>query len=124
MVKILLVVLHLCGVTSLYAQGLDPLQDYRYGGTVLRGPTGITLRDKAVVARFKELYACPVTQIHSGACPGWAIDHVIPLACGGVDAVYNMQWLPNEIKNQKGEFSKDHFERRVYGGNAMSKGCP
>lgn len=24
--------------------------------------------------------------------PGWIIDHVVPLACGGVDAPSNMQW--------------------------------
>lgn len=125
MVKLsLLAVPILCMAAALSAQELDPMQDYRYSGTVLRSTTGATLRNKAVAARFKMLYACPVTQEHSGACPGWAIDHVIPLDCGGVDAVYNMQWLPAQIKSQRGEFSKDHFERRIYGGKAMSKGCP
>ena len=28
----------------------------------------------------------------SGACPGYRKDHVVPLACGGPDAVSNLQW--------------------------------
>src|SRR5215472_10667726 len=28
----------------------------------------------------------------SGACPGFLKDHIKPLACGGPDAVWNMQW--------------------------------
>jgi hypothetical protein len=28
----------------------------------------------------------------SGACPGYVKDHVLPLACGGPDAVSNLQW--------------------------------
>jgi hypothetical protein len=39
-------------------------------------------------------------------------------------AVFNMQWLPDAIKSAKGPFTKDHFERRVYEGHALSKGCP
>jgi len=103
---------------------LDPMVDYRYAGVVARTANGKTLRSPQAIAAFKERWACPSTTKHNGACPGWAIDHVVPLDCGGVDAVWNMQWLPDQIKSQRGEFSKDHFERRVYGGNGMSKGCP
>lgn len=102
---------------------LDPLVDYRYTGTVVRNDAGKTLRSPQVIAAFKNRWACPSTGKNSGACPGWAIDHVVPLDCGGVDAVWNMQWLPDKIKSQRGEFSKDHFERRVYGGGGVSKGC-
>ena len=28
----------------------------------------------------------------SGACPGYRKDHIVPLACGGPDAVLNIQW--------------------------------
>ena len=28
----------------------------------------------------------------SGSCPGYVIDHVNPLECGGADAPSNMQW--------------------------------
>lgn len=103
---------------------LDPLVEYRYLGVVERSPTGETARSQQVIAAFKKHWACPANGAHSGPCQGWAIDHVIPLACGGADAVWNLQWLPDQIKLQKGEFSKDHFERRIYGGHAMSEGCP
>ena len=103
---------------------LDPLVEYRYQGVVERNTTGATARSQQVIAAFKKQWACPANGAHSGACPGWAIDHVIPLDCGGVDAVWNMQWLPDQIKSQKGEFSKDHFERRIYGGTPSAKVAP
>ena len=117
-----LAVLLLAGCAS--APSLDPLVDYRYTGAVSRDVNGSTLRSPQVIAAFKARWACPSTAAHSGSGPGWAIDHVVPLACGGVDAVWNMQWLPDQIKSQRGEFSKDHFERRIYGGKGISKGCP
>lgn len=109
---------------SLAPPTLDPLVDYRYSGMVARNADGKTLRSPQVIAAFKTRWACPSTGKHTGACLGWAIDHVIPLDCGGIDAVVNLQWLPDQIKSQRGEFSKDHFERRVYGGNGLSRGCP
>lgn len=78
-----------------HAEELDPMTDYRISEVVVRDSDGKTERSKAVISRFKQLYACPSTGKKFGNCPGWAIDHVIPLACGGKDAVYNMQWLPN-----------------------------
>lgn len=106
------------------AQELDPLIDYRMGETVIRNDSGDTLRSKQVLTRFKQLYPCPSTGKTSGKCPNWAIDHVIPLDCGGKDAVYNLQWLPNSIKSSAGSDKKDHFERRIYGGHGISVGCP
>lgn len=105
------------------AQELDPMVDYRYAGVVVRDAEGNTLRSSKVIAAFRKQWACPETKKFTGACPGWAIDHVIPLACGGRDAVWNMQWLPTQAKSAQGAFSKDHFERRIYGGNGLSKGC-
>lgn len=63
---------------------------------------------------FRTLYACPSTGRHVGACPGWAVDHVVPLACGGIDAPGNMQWLPLAIKSCAGTVCKDRWERKVY----------
>jgi 5-methylcytosine-specific restriction endonuclease McrA len=44
---------------------------------------------------FKRTHSCPATgkTSASAACPGWQIDHVVPLKCGGADAPANMQWL-------------------------------
>lgn len=107
-----------------HPQELNPMVDYRFGMQVPRDAKGNTLRSDKVITAFRKQWACPSTGAHIGACPGWAVDHVIPLSCGGKDAVYNMQWLPDEIKSEKGQFSKDHFERKIYGGNNLSKGCP
>jgi hypothetical protein len=41
---------------------------------------------------FKREHPCPSTGRSSGACPGYVIDHVIPLKRGGADDHSNMQW--------------------------------
>lgn len=41
---------------------------------------------------FKREHPCPATGRSSGRCPGYVIDHVNPLECGGADAPYNTQW--------------------------------
>jgi 5-methylcytosine-specific restriction endonuclease McrA len=38
-------------------------------------------------------HPCPSTGHTRGACPGWEVDHVTPLKCGGTDKSGNMQWL-------------------------------
>jgi hypothetical protein len=105
------------------AQTLDPLLDYRFQGQVVRRADGTIQRSAKIVNAFKKTWACPSTGRHEGACPGWAVDHVIPLACGGADAVWNMQWLPEAMKSSGDPHSKDRFERWVYGGRGMSQGC-
>jgi hypothetical protein len=37
-------------------------------------------------------HPCPSTGKTSGRCPGYVVDHVNPLECGGADAPSNMQW--------------------------------
>jgi hypothetical protein len=41
---------------------------------------------------FRQTHPCPATHRMSGACPGYVIDHVIPLKRGGADEPGNMQW--------------------------------
>lgn len=106
------------------AQELDPIVDYRYAGEVIRNADGTTKRSTRVINAFKKMWACPSTGLHKGACPGWAIDHVVPLACGGRDAVYNMAWIPDAGKSCSADYCKDRYERKVYGGNELSEGCP
>ena len=50
-------------------------------------------RNAAVPRAFQRANPCPATGRTSGPCPGWQRDHRVPLACGGADAVENMQWL-------------------------------
>lgn len=90
------------------------LVETRYCGTPTRDADGSIHRSSAVIAAFKRAHPCPGNQKTSSACPGWAIDHVIPLICGGCDSVPNMAWMPNAIKSGPGTLPKDRWEQRVY----------
>src|SRR6476620_3554777 len=50
------------------------------------------LRSHSARAAFQRLYHCPSTDKPRGACPGYVIDHVIPLCAEGADDPLNMQW--------------------------------
>lgn len=99
-------------ITSLVlvATPVDP----RYCGQPARDADGRISRSTQVLAEFQRLHPCPSTGKTFGSCPGWSKDHVIPLVCGGCDAVGNLQWLPHEIKSASGTLPKDRWERRVY----------
>jgi hypothetical protein len=94
------------------AVGAQP--DPRYCGQPARNADGSIKRSTYQRSLFVRMHPCPATGQVTGACPGWAVDHIIPLASCGCDAPANMQWLPNEIKSAPGEFSKDRWERKVY----------
>lgn len=91
----------------------DALTEIRYCGPPARDADGKIKRSHAVLAAFEKAHPCPAAGA-GYSCPGWAMDHVIPLACGGCDAVWNLQWLPDEIKNCAGTKCKDRFERKIY----------
>lgn len=101
------VVLLLCSAVQ---AGGDP----RYCGPPQRSADGTICRSEKAKRQFAGLYACPATGKHSTSCPGWQIDHVIPLVDGGCDSVVNMQWLPAGIKTCAGAVCKDRWERNVY----------
>jgi len=44
------------------------------------------------IKQFKLENPCPATGRYKGRCEGYVIDHVLPLACGGLDTPKNMQW--------------------------------
>jgi len=54
------------------------------------------------------LHPCPSTGHPTGACPGYVKDHVVPLACGGPDAVANLQWQTTSQAK-----AKDRWERKA-----------
>lgn len=81
---------------------------------IRRDADGKIIRRADVLRAFRELYPCPSTGQTRGACPGWNIDHTIPLACLGIDIVGNLQWLPVEIKRCPGDKCKDRWEQTVY----------
>lgn len=88
--------------------------DFRVCGDPARDAAGVIIRSDKVKRDFQKAHPCPATGLTSGACPGWAKDHVIPLDCGGCDSVENMQWLKNTIKSCAGTECKDRWERKIY----------
>ena len=117
--KYLLLILLLLPISTEAQDIIDP----RICNNIQRDDRGRILRDTKVLRDFVKLYPCPSTGKHSVSCPGFAIDHVIPLACGGCDNIGNLQWLPNEIKSCNKSYCKDRFERRVYNRGKSKSYC-
>ena len=67
-------------------------------------------RSREVTREFQREHPCPSTGRTSGACPGYRKDHVKPLACGGPDAVSNMQ-----RQTVAAARAKDRWELRACG---------
>lgn len=88
--------------------------DLRYCGEPRRNKDGSIYRDRQMPSRFAKTWPCPSTGKNEASCPGWAIDHIIPLACGGCDLSYNAAWMPLAIKSAPGNLPKDRWERKVY----------
>ena len=98
------------------AFAVDPsrLTETRYCGSPERTAYGVIKRSMAVTSAFQKIHPCPSTGLKTGNCPGWSINHTIPLACGGCDSVSNMDWMPNEIKSCSEPWCRDRWERKVY----------
>lgn len=50
------------------------------------------VRNPATVRAFKRANPCPANGKTYGACPGWIVDHKVPLCAGGTDTTSNMQY--------------------------------
>lgn len=74
-------------------------------------------RDPAQVREFRKTHPCPATGQTSGACPGWVVDHMIPLCAGGPDTPDNMQW-----QDKPTSLRKDKYERQLCAN--IKKYCP
>lgn len=59
------------------------------------------LRSSAELHAFQRHNPCPSTGKPRGSCPGYQIDHRIPLKCGGPDKIENLQWLTVEAHKAK-----------------------
>lgn len=67
-------------------------------------------RSEAQKNAFKRENPCPSNGNNHGRCPGYVIDHIVPLACGGADDPSNMQW--QTVSDGK---IKDRFELGMCG---------
>jgi len=57
--------------------------------------------------QFKQSHPCPSTGRSKGSCPGYIIDHIQALDCGGADHPSNMQW-----QTKADAKAKDKWERK------------
>jgi len=91
-------------------------EDCRYEAQPMRNSAGNYIRPVAVYNAFVKIHPCPSTgsKVYADGCIGWAINHPIPRACGGIHAVWNMQWIPDDVKHTIGDHAIDSFERKIY----------
>lgn len=68
-------------------------------------------RSRSALHEFAKVTPCPApdakTKRQITHCPGYVIDHIVPLACHGLDEPVNMQW--QSIADGK---AKDKWERK------------
>jgi hypothetical protein len=64
-------------------------------------------RSASVKREFQLTHPCPATGRTSGVRLGYVKDHILPLTCGGPDAVANLQW--QTIRDAK---AKDKWETK------------
>jgi hypothetical protein len=76
------------------------------------GAIGARARSNAARHHFQHQHPCPATGRTSGACPGYVIDHVVPLCAGGADAPSNMQWQTTEAAAIKDRFEWEDCRQR------------
>ena len=58
-------------------------------------------RSRTVRAEFMRQQPCPSTGATRGPCPGWQVDHIEALVCGGRDELRNLQWLQVQQHREK-----------------------
>jgi hypothetical protein len=68
---------------------------------VRRDPKGRIARSSRARTQFRKSHPCPATGRSTGKCPGYVIDHVVPLKRGGSDQPGNMQWQPTQAAKAK-----------------------
>lgn len=67
-------------------------------------------RSRSAKAAFARTHVCPSTGLKKLPCPGYVLDHIKALACGGKDAPENLQY--QTIAEGK---AKDKWERKECG---------
>lgn len=91
----------------------NPFVDPKVCNFVPRDRDGNIGRNVKEQLKFQIIHPCPSTGLKVGNCPGWTVDYIIPLSCGGCDAVVNMQWMPIVAKICTEDYCKDRYERMI-----------
>ncbi len=76
-------------------------EGYTYDPSVRRDSHGRIKRSKSARNAFIRSSPCPSTGKANGHCPGYVVDHVRALECGGADDASNMQWQTVEAAKAK-----------------------
>ncbi len=74
---------------------------------VTRDNHGRIKRSSSAKHNFMHSHPRPSTGKKSGPCPGYVVDHIKPLAKGGLDSPSNMQWQTTAAAKEK-----DKWERK------------
>jgi len=80
-----------------------------------RDVNGRIKRSASARHRIQQVKPCPATGETKGPCPGYVIDHVVPLCAFGADHPDNMQW--QTVEEAK---IRDREERRQCKGDRLS----
>lgn len=74
-----------------------------FAGCLLALPAVLDAQERSAAQRaaFVRENPCPSTGERKGRCPGWVVDHVVPLCAGGADAPENMQWQTVQESRRK-----------------------
>lgn len=81
-------------------------------GWMILGTAVAGKRSPAARAAFVQQNPCPATGKARGACPGYVVDHVSPLVCGGQDQPSNMQWQTTADAREKDRWERRDCDRR------------
>src|SRR5436190_7872203 len=90
------------GSKSSHPKAATPAKSRKTSVATSRTAKGKIKRSAAAKHRFEVQTGYPKGR------PGYVIDHIVPLACGGADAAPNMQW--QTIAEAR---AKDRIERRA-----------
>lgn len=94
-----------CAVPGVFARGTSwhsaTSASSRAVPGVARDSHGKIARSPQALQQFKKANPCPGTGKTYGSCPGYVVDHVVPLKRGGADAPSNMQWQTVQAAREK-----------------------
>ncbi len=88
-------------------------------------PVDARERSEKAKDSFKYAHPCPSNGNNHGACPGYVIDHITALACGGADDPSNMQWQSAAEGKAKDKWERKGCQvkspaNRPYSGNSST----